>query len=77
MMCWTGKPLQMLFSRVGRDSRWVCVFSLDMDTKGSIWYFKGSQLTNTLRLALEILGNISKIENLSFYFAAYMGNEQF
>lgn len=77
MMCWTGKPLRMLFRRVGRDSRWVCVFSLDMDTKGSIWYFKGSQLTNMLRLALEILGNISKIENLSLYFAAYMGNEQF
>lgn len=48
-----------------------------MDIKGGIRYFKGSQFTNMLWLALEISGKRSKIENLSLYFAAYTGDERF
>lgn len=83
IMFWSGKWLQTLFSREGKDSEvdlgfLLCAVLWNMDIKGGIWYFKGSQFTNMLWLALEISGKEkSKIENLSLYFAAYTGDEQF
>lgn len=71
----SGKWLQTLFSRVGRDSEvdlgfLLCVVLWNMDINGGILRDHRAQI------CCDLHRKKSKIENLSLYFAAYTGDEQ-